>query len=97
MKTVTPRQLPSVGELLQHPTVRELSASHGEELTKFAVRDAIDSLRCRILEGEKVTLERLPEMVETLLEPSQKRVLNLTGTILHTNLGRAPLAAAASH
>ena len=91
MRTVTPRELPSVGELLEHPLIRELKASHGEELTKFAVREAIDSLRCRILEGEKVTLERLPEMVETLLEPTQKRVLNLTGTILHTNLGRAPL------
>ena len=89
MKTVTPRELPSVGELLEHPTVRELSATHGEELAKFAVREAIDSLRCRILQGEAVALESLPESVEALLEPSQKRVLNLTGTILHTNLGRA--------
>ena len=91
MKTVTPRELPSVGELLEHPAVRELSAAHGEELTKFAVREAIDSLRRRILEGEPVALDRLPEVAEALLEPSQKRVLNLTGTILHTNLGRAPL------
>jgi L-seryl-tRNA(Ser) seleniumtransferase len=91
MKTVTPRELPSVGELLGHPLIRVLKSSHGEELTKFAVREAIDSLRRRILEGEQVRLERLPNMVEALLEPSQKRVLNLTGTILHTNLGRAPL------
>jgi L-seryl-tRNA(Ser) seleniumtransferase len=87
----SPRDLPSVGELLEHKAIKTLSAAYGEELTKFAVRHLLDDFRGRLLDGNTVDLSQLPDHLEELISPSQKRVLNLTGTILHTNLGRAPL------
>jgi L-seryl-tRNA(Ser) seleniumtransferase len=87
----SPRDLPSVGELLEDQVVKTLSDEHGEELTKFAVRHVLDAFRRRLVAGKAVDLSRLSDKLEELLLPSQKRVLNLTGTVLHTNLGRAPL------
>ena len=87
----TPRDLPSVGKVLERPLVLELIEQHGGTLTKSAVRDVLSDSRRRLLKKQTVSLEELEQKVAELLEPSQKRVLNLTGTILHTNLGRAPL------
>ena len=87
----TPRDLPSVGKLLESNDFRTLSDEHGEFLVKSAVREALEGARVRLLQGKTVELEDLHQRVVTLLAPAQQRVLNLTGTILHTNLGRAPL------
>lgn len=87
----SPRDLPSVGKLLQDSRYSSLLDCHGEELVKHAIREALERYRSRLLDGESVELEHLYSTVADLLEPSQRRVLNLTGTILHTNLGRAPL------
>lgn len=68
-----------------------LASEHGDLLVKSAIRDVLADSRKVLLKGKSVELKDLESQVVELLEPSQKRVLNLTGTILHTNLGRAPL------
>lgn len=87
----SPRDLPSVSKLLEQEETQALVGSHGEELVKFAVRDALDEARRDLLRGSEVALARVTGRIAELLSPAQQRVLNLTGTILHTNLGRAPL------
>ena len=87
----TPRDLPSVGKLLESSDFRALSQDHGEFLVKSAVREVLEGARVRLLQGQAVELEELHQRVVSMLAPAQQRVLNLTGTILHTNLGRAPL------
>jgi L-seryl-tRNA(Ser) seleniumtransferase len=87
----SPRDLPSVGKLLEDTTYAPLLATHGETLLKASIREVLDDSRRLLLDGKTVELEQLFRQITTLLEPSQKRVLNLTGTVLHTNLGRAPL------
>lgn len=91
MKIRSPRELPSLGKLLEADSYQHLLELHGEHLFKCAARETLEEYRRRLLSGEEVTLEDLPEELEERLEPSQRRVLNVTGTILHTNLGRAPL------
>ena len=87
----SPRDLPSVGKLLEEESYQTLISEHGDHLVKCAIREVLTESRQLVLEGKKVNLDGLYADVVKLLEPSQKRVLNLTGTILHTNLGRAPL------
>ena len=85
------RALPSVGELAE----RLPGAPHGVAVS--AAREAIDEARERVLAGgepgdvERAAAERLSALVEGTLRP----VVNATGVIVHTNLGRAPLADAA--
>ena len=64
---------------------------HGEALVKSSIREVLEKARRALLAGERVESEELSAQISTLLEPSQRRVLNLTGVVLHTNLGRAPL------
>lgn len=87
----SPRELPSVEKFLATPALVKLVQEHGSEFVKLAAREALEGYRRRLLVGEEVELEGLPGAVEALLQPSQRRVFNLTGTVLHTNLGRAPL------
>jgi len=99
------RQLPSVDELLHHHELASTIASEGHASVAEAARTALAHLRTAISAGhltpENVTLavEGLPRAVERQLreslEPSLRAVINATGVILHTNLGRAPLASAA--
>ena len=85
------RQLPGVDTLLQHPDLRQLPP----DAVRRASREVLDGLRREIREG----LEELPdipsrvrEQVEALSAMRLKRVINATGIVLHTNLGRAPFA-----
>ncbi len=89
----SPRSLPSVDQVL-----RNLShLNFPRTLLKQEVRSELDARRQSFLSGEEVTAPPIEETVEarlrTLLAPSLRGVINATGIILHTNLGRAPLAA----
>jgi L-seryl-tRNA(Ser) seleniumtransferase len=86
--------LPKVDEVLRRP---ELEAS---ALPRWALADAtraaIDERRRAILDGREGGVEVASEDVlaraRALLRPSLRPVINATGVVLHTNLGRAPLA-----
>ncbi len=92
------RQIPSVDELLNRQSLRELEARVGHRLVVEAARKVLQALRERISLGsmDKVSVEWLEEKIleeaESVTELSLEPVINATGVILHTNLGRAPLA-----
>jgi L-seryl-tRNA(Ser) seleniumtransferase len=90
-------KIPALSEL---PAVHELAAALDapHPLAVDAARRAIDERRTEVLAGRPATRElaaRAAEILAELERPSPRRVLNATGVIVHTNLGRAPLAAAA--
>ena len=85
------RALPSVEEL-----AGRLRAPHA--LAVAAAREAIDARRAELLAGDPGDADlvaRARAALERGERPSLRRVLNATGVIVHTNLGRAPLAAEA--
>jgi L-seryl-tRNA(Ser) seleniumtransferase len=91
------RQLPSVDKLLQTDQLAPLTAIHGRALVVEAIRGELDQARRRILAGEPVqSLDSLAQAALTRLSvevrPSLQPVINATGVIIHTNLGRALLS-----
>ncbi len=99
------RQLPSIDELLRVPALRELAARFGHAATVEASRQFIDSLRTNIAGGSLDDDELVAAIAQGALTIEQHLresmaysllpVINATGVILHTNLGRAPLGDAA--
>lgn len=90
------RSLPKVDELLKREDVEELIETHPRDLVVDAGRDVIHALRQRILEGQTdvdCSEESIVEEIRTILKAGERRnlrrVINGTGVILHTNLGRA--------
>jgi L-seryl-tRNA(Ser) seleniumtransferase len=90
--------LPSVEQLLQTQLAAELIASFGRPLTLQAIRQSLEDIRQKAARAEEVTLpgrEGLLEQASLRLQdwttPGLVSVINATGVILHTNLGRAPL------
>jgi len=98
------RRLPSVDELLGQPQLAALARRVDRELLVEITRTVLADLRGRIT-GEGTTAataldssaleERIASMVERVLASLLEPVINATGVILHTNLGRAPLCGAA--
>jgi L-seryl-tRNA(Ser) seleniumtransferase len=92
------RQIPAVDELLGRPTLRALEARVGHRLVVEATRKVLRSLRARIASGEisGISLNMLDQEISAAAKASfafsLRPVVNATGVILHTNLGRAPLA-----
>jgi L-seryl-tRNA(Ser) seleniumtransferase len=94
------QDLPAVDRVLRLPASQALLAEHGHTLVTTEARALIDRLRACALAGTlpRAALEpdrlanALAESVAARLAPRLKRVLNLTGTVIHTNLGRALLA-----
>ena len=85
-------RLPSVDALLGRPDVAVLVARHGRPLVIDAARAAL--ARCRAegrVDEAAAIVGDMGSRLEALARPHLRRVLNLTGTVLHTNLGRAPL------
>jgi len=96
-----PQDLPSIDRLLRRPAQAALLAEHGHTLVANVARELLDGLRARAVAGtlpaaELLTLdEAVAAAVNERLAPRLRRVINLTGTVIHTNLGRALLADAA--
>ena len=97
------RQIPSVDELLTQPRLAALASRVDRGLLVEVTRAVLEDLRARITGEINFTAlalasssieEFVADMVERLLAHSLWPVINATGVILHTNLGRAPLPAA---
>jgi len=101
---VDPRRLlPSVDQALQRPELQPLVAAHGRAAVLGALRGVLEGLRQQVTGGPEGVPEPaggLAEAVAARLQaaerPSLVRVLNATGVVVHTNLGRAPLSARAA-
>jgi len=93
------RKLPSVDRLLQEPEIQALMQGSGHEVVVESVRAALDELRALIRGGgvapaREALIVAVRERLMAALRPTLHTVINATGVIIHTNLGRAPLSAA---
>ena len=100
----TLRNLPSVEQLLQTETTARLIAHFGRPLTLDALRNTLDDIRARFKlnpEIELPSIDLILNQTESTLtawtSSTLHPVINATGVILHTNLGRAPLSHATLH
>ncbi|MYD09617.1 MAG: L-seryl-tRNA(Sec) selenium transferase [Chloroflexi bacterium] len=95
------RRLPSVDSLLGQTPIQELIDSHSRELVIDSIRQTIDSARQAIVDSRPVEtdlralLSRVEQHLRESTRPSLRPVINATGVIIHTNLGRAVLSVAA--
>ena len=99
------RLLPSVNDLLLSPECLSLLTRHPHDLVVLAARGALAELRLELSSGQhtEISLQehigQLPDLIAKQLAAgnrySLRAVINATGVILHTNLGRAPLSATA--
>ncbi len=97
------RALPAVSRLLAHPRGERLLQQYSRSFVVRQCRDVLDAMRSALgrsaLEAAELELDAILQRLEAAVgaahEPSLQRVVNATGTVLHTNLGRAPLPSAA--
>jgi L-seryl-tRNA(Ser) seleniumtransferase len=89
--------IPSVDSVLQHPLVSDLLKIAGRSLALKAIRASIDQTRAAITSEDplpdiNLIIHRADKLVQEWIKPSLIPVINASGIILHTNLGRAPLS-----
>ena len=91
----TPNALPSVDRLLAQDSIVALIHRYGRPLVLEAARGALDEVRATVMDGGGIDFTEIEAAVAarvcTIAAPSLIPLFNLTGTVLHTNLGRAPL------
>lgn len=93
------RSLPSVSRLLADPAVQTLAADLPQPLLSTITAAQLDAARRAIRDGSDPAAaarvrDRLLDHLRLLLNPKLRPVINATGVVLHTNLGRAPVSAA---
>jgi len=91
------RLLPSLDELLHSAQGQQLLAAHGHPLTVSALRASLDEARRAIRAGEpcppaRTLLTTAGQRLEEEQRPQLRTVINATGVLINTNLGRAPLS-----
>lgn len=102
-KNVLYRSIPKVDVLLEQESVQALIQRYSRETVMEAIHEETEALRARIgsckeeeIEEVQQEINRLSEKIRLSVErmhtPNMRRVINGTGTILHTNLGRAPIS-----
>jgi L-seryl-tRNA(Ser) seleniumtransferase len=103
-ETPSLRQLPAVARVLEEPLLEPARRQYGAA-TGAAVREVLAQLRQRLRAGEglaaselepAVLAQRALDVLHRRQTPSLRPVINATGIVLHTNLGRAPLSESAA-
>ncbi len=96
------KNIPKVDKILEWPDIRAVCCRYPRPVVMEAIRSTLDSLRMEIREknispdslDEKTITERVLAELAASTAPSLKRVVNGTGVVIHTNLGRSPLSQA---
>ena len=103
MKEQLLRGIPKVDELLREPELAEMGGKYGNSAVARGIRETLERLRRGILAGEVDTLPQPQALREAIIRrihreavPSFREVVNGTGVVLHTNLGRAGMSQAAA-
>ena len=100
-KNLLYRSIPKVDILLEKEEIQNAIEEYGREIVMEAIREEMEGLRAYIgtCEDEKTALDKIESLTEQILRyvkkvntPNMRMVINGTGTILHTNLGRAPIS-----
>lgn len=93
------RKIPKVDDILKHKDWKRLVGEYSEDTAKDALRECLDDLRLDIKEGKTASVPLISDIigaaqkrVRLITAPRLKRVINGTGIIIHTNLGRSLLA-----
>jgi L-seryl-tRNA(Ser) seleniumtransferase len=98
------RRIPAVGALLDHPALQRVISRAGAGLATALIREDLDAVRAELASGAlspvalsgrvapEAVAARVSAAAERLLAPAPRRVINATGVIVHTNLGRAVLS-----
>ena len=93
-------QLPSIDRLLNHPALQDVISDFGRPLSLEGMRSVLEDIRQEVLQkgspipGETEIIVQVKSRLNTWLTPTLMPVINASGVILHTNLGRAPLSQA---
>lgn len=90
------KEIPPVNDLLQNSEVKNIIEKCGRELVTDKIRDIIDEFRKapNLYSRSEIStyiLKKLNEFMDNYKKAGLKKVINATGIVLHTNLGRAPL------
>ncbi len=98
MKNKLLRELPSVDELAKSTGLKEAASLHSTALVTEAIRSVLNGVRAEIISGIRTGLS-IDELISLTLQKtagitgsSIKRIINASGTVLHTNIGRAVLS-----
>jgi L-seryl-tRNA(Ser) seleniumtransferase len=95
------RSLPSIEKLLQDPRLKDVISNHSHAPIVALARTALDAARSEILDGgaspdHAQIIAGIELAAAAMLTSWPERVINATGVVIHTNLGRAPLSGAAT-
>ena len=90
------RQIPSVEKILELPQLQSDIKEFSHPLVAAAVKQVVEMMREEVKKGKEAIssreiVQKVEEIIAEQTSPSLKPVINATGVILHTNLGRAPL------
>ncbi len=89
------RKLPAVDKLLNKQIIKKLITEYNQKLVKYIIKDIISYERENILKGKKcktedIIISKIEKQTHKTGQKSLKKVINATGIVIHTNLGRAP-------
>jgi len=97
------RKIPAIDKIINSSEFNKYRDKYPKDLLIQCIKDEVDDLRKQILNSSEdklykieisreIVLKGAVKKARRLLEPSLRRVINATGTVIHTNLGRAPLS-----
>ncbi len=89
------QKIPGVDKLLLDADIKALVKSYNHQVVKYCIRLILDEYRVnpdiKDIPTTAIIVENVKEKIKTIVQPNLKSVINATGVVIHTNLGRSPL------